>query len=552
MFRPEPWQVPTQDGVQRPVSVQTSVQLPVDATQTSRSALIQLAQHIVSRSAPQLQHWLNGLRQQISMSGNTYSSRQLRMPGMAVQWSFNSGQERLIIKVNPSLPEAASAGGYELNFDGYIAFVSNNINVGYAGPDQGVTYDFSINGKTFYTYFQPRLVNECIVFRFGSTALRCQSLADTDQKGPGNPNQDTLGLTFDILPPRAKTKAFTAVAGDEEILTTTTVPSHADLPLYPIYDWNSDLENNMTPPKPLFPSPLQFTKVVDFTGSANPIVNQGMNKFRVASKPNMLFNSAWYWTYHMIAEFYSRNVLRPAQIGWTQIAPEGGTLIVNDKPLYWQMTSQNQPNMGMDIDLTPVFLDTTQPTQFSGFSGDGSGGGKGYWRPGDRPTLEVTAPSFPWGFASEAAETALAFWSNVDTMYEETFGPVANPASGNPTSIMYYNQVNSALATFTQNRTTTDATANATDVFDLPNGQGALASISSSLALCNTLMAALQWVENVVFTDAQENNDFGPGSPWAALQPLYTGALSFLSVQFPSYRTQCQATLTAMANYSLQ
>lgn len=524
---------PWPNQIQQPIQTRQTIDASKNWFDTTQDAA-SVANGIVDYHGASISNFVATQRRDYGAGIVRVHSKFLNLPGLTLQYENQFGQERLTMT---AYPENVVLGGpsVETNYDGYIAFVSNGNNIGFTSPgyDEGVTYEFSINQKVFHTYFQPKLVTEIIVFRFGKTALRCQSLADKPD-GPGNPNAVTLGLVAAIEASRAKTKAFstTGATGSAQI------PAHHDLPIYSIYNWDDPLQNGGHESQ--LPKPT-VTKVFDFIGQDNPIDSKGMNKLRIKMTPNMKFiPGAWVWYFNMIAEFYSRAEFRNVSVSWTKASKDGSANItVNDAPLYWQMISPNQPHLGMDIDLSPTKIDRTRQTDVTGFTGTGDGGGKGYWRIGDNPCQQELAPQFPWGVALLAASLTRSTWNLTFLLW--TILNIGGPV----TLSVIIAGLNAGEANFNQvlNK------AQTIDAFIAD--QGTTGSIQTSLSLAEQTLPIAQANWNVILQNAIDNNDFGPNSAYALGKPLYDGIQQFITINFPQVLQQETQLLSDMATYKL-
>lgn len=442
MFKTEPWQVPTQDGDQRPVSVSTNVKLPAEADETSRAALMQVAQEIVSQNAPGVQHWVNGLRQQVSLSGQQYMDRSVQAPGMDATYGFNGGQERLHLNVRPTKPGGAPLIAVEPNLDGYIVIVCTGFAVAPIGNPYtpiAMTYDFQLNGKSLGQGTFQSNQSGCVVIKFGQTALRCQSLADRPD-GPGNPND----LVAPVLPTRSKTKTYPNVVGELAFVIGAggvTVPAHTDVFGYFLYHWNSDYNLQMGMPggsewaRPEFGQTgiVRLNVIKTIKGDATLLNNAGVNKFRANLISPFLATAAT----NMIveAEFYDRASWRLASRSWTKPGP----VIVNDRPMRWSTISNVPPakTLPLDIDFTSknkIEYTSDHPTSNGSFNGfppetnpiqDGTPPyTAGYWRFGDGWSGYNGQPYDPWALVVGIVQAFSTSLTNLFNFMSNGFTPV--------------------------------------------------------------------------------------------------------------------------------
>jgi hypothetical protein len=410
-YRPEPWQVEPPDG-QRPVTVQTNVQVPVDASQADVAALMVVAQDIVNNSMTQLQRWLNNNRMQVSTSGQSYAGNRFNMPAMNGRWSINNGYEKLILDVFPTKGGGAPPSS-ETNLDGYIAMVNTGIEIGsytpqgvYQGFVQDMTFDLQVNDVSLGTVNMTTNVPGAVIIAFGSTALRCESLADADK---ANPNQSRVS---NILPPRKKIKAFTINSdqfGEEDSEDNRQIPDDfKDVFGYFMYDWNLllNIHNN---PKTFFKiNNLPIIQTIKISSDrANQVLKQkGLNKFRAKlTTPFIEHKTGSGFIFVTESEFYSRYYFRPVTQSWTKRADPPSQIIVNDKPLHFATIAITSNVIPLDMDLTPQDEDFTTATPFDAYqpAAEGSPGVapyiNGYWRVGDLQSNANGAPSSPWSIA---------------------------------------------------------------------------------------------------------------------------------------------------------
>lgn len=384
----------------------------------------EVADRIVQRIEGEISQFWLAQQQNYQASELPVMTTHLRLNGQVfLEYQAVHSAQQLTITVYPeneSNPQSQSS--VDLNLDGYFAWMMNYP----AGFEQyqpsSIIYNFQLNGQTFYTYSGPFLNFHAIIFTFGKTALKCQSLVDktkADQNAPGNPNQP---LVSSVLPPRPTVQSFVNNTG-------TTITEHPDLPGYFVYYYDQTLNiegSNFTEPNP--------TLISTIACDPKLLNNKGLNQFRVLVTPNQPFtgssinNLYWAYGYVMYAEFYSRSDLRTAEKSW-RMSSGAQDITVNDKPLYWQMYSGAYPVQALDVDFS-VKVDYSKPTPSNnqhaftptiyadafdpaGLTLWANTPCTGLWRPGDAPATQPMPPNGLWAVAYSAASETLAIWNNV-------------------------------------------------------------------------------------------------------------------------------------------
>lgn len=352
MFKPEPWQVPPPGGIHRPASVETTVSIPDDSTTDDRATWMQVAQQIVGVNFSQVQRFVNNMRQQVSLNGQSFASRRTQVPGIDVRWSINNGYERIQLNVYPTQPPGGlNQDLYDLNQDGYVVFILYDPkfpNILNNKPGFPKSYDIYMNGYLLKAQFMITQVCQAFVAMFGQTALRCESLVDKQHLNPLE-LQSNGGLVHKVLPPRAQ------------------VEGHDDLPAYQLFDFTRQM------------NPIYDDLILNLVGGTDPVkvnVTDGIqffdptksplntkkgnsvNHFGLAITPGQTQASEDSIGYLLFAEFFSRKKgLRGVKQSWNKIAKPNGTVLVNDKPLYWgnwhvaSYTSLTPGQDGLSFDL---------------------------------------------------------------------------------------------------------------------------------------------------------------------------------------------------------
>jgi len=375
------------DALQLPAQVvrQTSVSPNWDPTQDIQAA----AESVESYYSGMIDQFMGQSRLMHDRSGLDSNRYNHSSPGIDLRYENVFGTEKLYVTVAPENAPSGSQASV-LNFDGYI-FILNYFSGGGGTAGQEFPYDFQINGQSVGNYTFTLGKVEGVAIKIGSTALKCWSIADVDSP-KANPNKKVN----QILPPRLKTKAFTnteywfpfAEGGGVQ----AQIPAHDDLPLYALYDWNSDENTGAMNPNTAFSNFLPngltqmalynipITYITPDFSNGSPIKNRGLNKFRAKVKKPI--------TYFMgdgdiiiQAEFYSRYYLRPVDQTWYSNTPGN----VNDTPLYFGVRTRFMDNLALDFDLTPREINRTTPTPASAYDNTGTAPYvNGYWRPGDQ------------------------------------------------------------------------------------------------------------------------------------------------------------------------
>lgn len=405
------------------------------------SMLQAIANGIVEKHASELDRWIAGMRQQNAIAPIGYVQEEITFPDMAAVYIRNQSDEQLEIVVRPTTVGGQLVGGTDINLDGYIAMIS----VG--GDDKNYTgatpsFSFLLNGDEIYSGELP-LSLVALAFRFGDTALRCHSLADSKlddpYAGPSTPFDDNLVPA--LIPDRPELKAFTNVLGPAATETGKvpfTIEKHHDLFGYWPYNINNPLINAGSGqaaeggggggggggPAPL-PEPTVTEVVLDIK-----LLNvNGKNTLRVINNVVPLPWQNFGWTYYIVAEFYDRKVMDRLTQSWHQTNPQG--IQANDRPLFFGMQAPFVPTMALEFDLTPGAIGTTYPPTIetnpvSAYDPDDDKltqwadcKGRGLWRPGDSLPLIPFPPPNPWFYAVDATLRAVQAWKNALWCYLE-------------------------------------------------------------------------------------------------------------------------------------
>jgi hypothetical protein len=395
-----------------------------------------VVQGIINNNVGTIHSFVNGQVQ--NARGKAFWGHEYVSYNWSARFSSNSGQMLCAITVMPeNAPTSNTSIASDLNLDGYIFFLFEG-EIGTAKPD--ISYEFLLNGQQIGSYYGDPDLNSGILFLFGQTAARCQSLVDetkTHPELPGNPNAATKpGIFRPVLPARSQVAAFTNNGGVD-------VAAFDDLPGYFMYDYIHPLNvggQNINLGAGKYDNPTIINTFV----VANPseVLNEyKLNKFRVKLNPATTFSNTWGANYRMYAEFFSRQEVRTVTQGWKL---SGDSVSVNDKPLYFQMSAGAFPTLALDIDLTPNKIDHAKATQLNysqAYDNESTfddltnvadyetprltqwkDGGTGYWRAGDYASQQPQPPNSPWGYALTSVEQAAQSWFNIIYLMLMTLG----------------------------------------------------------------------------------------------------------------------------------
>ena len=433
-----PWKPNTQsptifDGepfpnvINAPIKVIREIEVPSGWSDTTQD-LVKAANGIEESHVSDIESFVSTNRSLKDNGIVNVSRRQLDLGDMLLRYDHQFGVETISMIARPT-NSSSGRGATDLNYDGYIAWVNTSqYDTAFSGK---IVYTFQLNGVTFYTYNSILLPNTALLFAFGQTGLRCQSLIDaskTDPDLPGNPNAKTPpGLFGSVLPSRKNVSAFTNSFGG-------AVDSYPDLPGYFVYDMGHPLNNagnknvNHAPNKVPDPKIVKLLQVPGGdTVNPSPLKLLGKNFFRVLVQPSAPFENSWSWSYAIYVEFYSRYELRKASSSWRVRGGQSASITVNDKPLYWAMQTGAYPIQALDFDLTPANIDTAQPTQFNPSTAYQVGqagpptlwtrGNKGLWRPGDQLPVQPQPPNGIWDLALLSAQQTFIGWCALLTRF---------------------------------------------------------------------------------------------------------------------------------------
>lgn len=474
-----------EQNLQAPPILRTEIKASDKWFQANGRTASDVAERIVAARAGQIHQFWQAQQQNYNAGVVKIVSRALSLPQLTIRYDAIQGTQILTLTVypeNPSTPQPLSQ--IDLNMDGFIAWTMTT-----GTGSASVGYQFQVNGQSIYSYSMPPSQNVTIVFLFGKTALKCQSLIDkseTNPQLPGNPNQPLFPA---VLPSRAPVKAFTNEFG-------VGIAERADLPGYFLYDPSLELFNGGR-----FISQNAYdiiqTIVVPVQGS--PLNDKGLNTFRVKLNPSVAFGvkNGWGGGYDMYAEFYDRFEVRVVDQSWRL---KGGNITVNDKPLFFRMASGAYPEQAMDIDFGKKTIDTTQrtginpgtaftPAQATGQPASltqwsdqtaANGMSQGYWRPGDPQPAQPTPPNSPWQFAVDAALQAILAWNNLVYLMSLSYENVGAVVQSTPTDqipVTIYTKVKDltalegtgGLSTFSAFQLTMDTADLLVPVCDVPD-----------------------------------------------------------------------------------
>jgi hypothetical protein len=260
MHKPDPWQVETSDGVQRPTSVQMTTHLPSDASQDDKAALMQNANDIVNANANGLHRFVNNARQQQSLSGRNQSQAQFQADQMKARWLFNNGLEKLMMDVYPTREGGSKSNTSEKNLDGYIVWIHGQPGFPDTGPDGLIDcgpFMLVMNGYVIEPTIQPRnyFGNTNAMYYallFGKTALLSNSyVGDFEQRNPL--------LKLDLKKPNRLVPNVSGVVEAGVECDGTSQKRHAEMLGYWIFDWSNVL------------NPAKFISVITLDTNSQPI-----------------------------------------------------------------------------------------------------------------------------------------------------------------------------------------------------------------------------------------------------------------------------------------
>jgi len=183
-YNPLPWQSPSPGGVQRPMSVQSNVQLPGDASQQDVGLLMQVAQGIVASNASGVDRFVANQRQQQALNGQGYRDVSIKLDGMTARWRINHGVERLDLEVYPFGGGEQRAQTSDTDLDGYICWVHFGPAdlLPYTGQVADGPYNIILNGYLIEQNYMPTKNTGGYPILFGKTAFLEPSYVG-DQEG---------------------------------------------------------------------------------------------------------------------------------------------------------------------------------------------------------------------------------------------------------------------------------------------------------------------------------------------------------------------------------
>lgn len=498
---------PYPNQLQQPIQVRRTIDASKNWLDQNQNADA-VGDSIVDYYSATIGNFVNAQRRDYSAGIVEQHSKFLNMPGLTIQYENRQGQERLSLT---AYPESFTGGGLvnEFNYDGYFAVMSLA-----TGDASVVTYQAFLNGSIIGTWSAPANLLGTVLFRFGPTALRCQSLIDKPQGGPGNPNDAALGPVRPVLPPRPKVKAFANNL-------TVKISEHPDLPLYAVYQRDNILNTAGIPSTP--PTPPIFKTFVFPDIGKTPLLKTGFNRFRL--KPQAAFTESQSASLFLYAEFYNRNSLRNVFQSWSRQASDGQSLTVNDQPNYWHTGGSLIPVLALDVDLTQK-IDTTKVTPFPwAFNPSGGDVGnpanppydRGYWRIGDGSGSLTAPPSDPWSFASGAWSQALSLWNSAKTGILTQYNDV-------PINAPLFDPFHTNIPLVTANAATAASTETSANIY---SADGAAltsfdAAVASMLLLLNTYVGPLPYFPGFDVPPGPNVDVPAPGTGSSLWQTYYT------------------------------
>ncbi len=419
-----PFQLPTYSGedqdefskdIQAPPIVKVDVILGNDWDNSLGDDPYLAAQDVLANYYAKLNTFFRAQQQNYNAGQGGFWKKVESFGPVLAHYSNSQGTEIMHLHVVVTNSGGTTQGAIETNLDGYIAWL-------FTGDPGGVQYSFDLNGVNIYSCSSPAQ-NSVVIFKIGSTATLCQSLANKDSKdfplATGNPNKNLLAA---VLPPRKRTEDFNTVP-DQYYFTEHEIGPHDDLFVYPMYyygnylaqagGYGSTLPDNGDVYLPLGEPTIGTVIKVDAT-----YLNENqVNKFRVSVTPDKGFLPLKGGGAIVFAEFYSRQEHREVIQSWTQVNDDGIT--VNDTPLAFAMSVPYYKTQALDFDLSIKKVDRTTPTPHPAFwnpntlqtiSTD-SAYANGYWRPGDGINVQNPPDSTgPWYWALQAARQAVLGW----------------------------------------------------------------------------------------------------------------------------------------------
>lgn len=365
------------DGAVKPV-LSTDVQ--VDATQWDYSigdSIDGAIDQIIGAAATPLEQFMAAARQAKAQASFDFFTRaedindQLR-----IEYTWNSGHESALLIVRPS-----NGGGQpqpqqiDSNFDGYVAvFFTPNSQGGGANP---IAVDVYMNGFLMMkNVVLSTVTSSGLVFMFGPTALRCQSILDPPVQKPSANPLASGGLAPQVLPGRGDNPA----GSDPNGRSVAAWPQEFVYGLFGGDAWNAgqnpaqylpniDLFGNVTwdlwTASPNWTIP-QVLGGLAFTDARNSPLNwKGMNYLTVRSSPGVEDVGEVASASSAVAEFYDRAEVRDVTQSWQDVSISSN-VAANDKPLQWSTTGTSGAfaSLGSTIgfDLTPGVNHKASPT----------------------------------------------------------------------------------------------------------------------------------------------------------------------------------------------
>jgi hypothetical protein len=280
----------------------------------------------------------------------------------------NGGMETIRITVYPEYaPVAALPTLLDMNYDGYFALIFNQ------GTSPATQANFLLNGVTIVSDYAVSSEDQfkMVLFAFGPTALRCQSLNDKT-------NQVLAGAaSMQCNPPLGNTKAVAPNIVNGGFGPPNPIPPHKNILTY---FWAADFADQLNPLNnvalgpdgvpaynntvasfwqtyavvaPPFPAAPVLDKIYYWKdASKSPLNLLGKNQFSMAGNtPTFPAISQSMG----IAEFFDRNKVRSATSSWKY--PAGPNVSVNDTPVFWDAYAAFSDiylgNLYLDFDLTP-------------------------------------------------------------------------------------------------------------------------------------------------------------------------------------------------------
>ena len=384
-FSPDPWQVPPPDGIQRPLTIQVDVKLPSDSNEADVATLLVVAQGLIDNHEPRLNHWINGMRQEHSISGRDFSIRHFDLDGLQMRWAMNSGQEKMNLTLYPALQIALGGFVPDINQDGYVCWVHYDQGYGRVDPSgqpvkQG-PYNIFFNGYLIEQSYTPLGPTGGYPILFGSTALLCDSYVGTIEKKDPLLNDTSLKQPFKVTPPNGwgtppdgaapdgtvqnfkgqqipRTLGYWIFDWDNTFNPCRYLRSPAPINLkgdYRWYNWDNVGIDTLGHQDARLPLP-QFNKGMYFkTASKSPLASYKTNNvgaINVQANPPGGAQIVDVW----IAEFYDRGKFRSVTQSWT-LAPGPLTYLVNDYPLIFGSAvifdTYGTDNTGIIFNLDP-------------------------------------------------------------------------------------------------------------------------------------------------------------------------------------------------------